>query len=279
MADSADSPGCIHHVHVVASRGEREPSLLCACAAGLIHMHDCPLLLGLECVHFEAGEEPEQTLGMREFDKLHGDLMEDFLSRSYYHRVRSLGPGGTPFQARREDLLRQYAEQWEDEGPDDLTPEQEERYVDERDRLIERRRIRDQERREREQKTREERARERAKMGIKTVVERARESVAARGNVSESMVDGVELPEAERSKKPRRKRRRRRSGAKPQGTGQAPATGASGEAPAGGPKPQGGEDGPGKPRRRRRRRRRSSGGGPSGGAPPGTGSPATGPSE
>jgi len=270
IADSADSPGCIHHVHIAAARGEREPTFICSCTAGLIHMHDCPVLAGLECVHFSAGEEPEQLLDTRAADRLHTELMEDFLSRRYYHRIRSLSPASNPYESRRDDLLRQYAEQWEDEGSDDLTPEAEERYVEERDVLIERRRKRDEERMEREQKTREERAKERAKMGIKTVVERARESVAARGNVSESMVDKVELPADEEQQKPRRKRRRRRRGASsPEAGGggapQAPPQSGEGPAPAGGPA---GGDGPAKPRRRRRRRRRkSSGEGPSGGKP------------
>ena len=180
MADSADRPGCLHHVHVKVSRGDPDPSLVCSCAAGLVHMHDCPVLMGLECKHFRASDEPEMLLDNREFDKLHSELMADFLLRSYVHRVRSLGTGTDAWQERCEDLLRRYAEEWEDEGSDEVTPEAEERYIAERDRLIERRRARDAERAEREQKTREERAKERAKMGIKTVVEKARESVAAR---------------------------------------------------------------------------------------------------
>ena len=79
IADSADSPGCIHHVHIAAARGDREPTFVCSCAAGLIHMHDCPVLAGLECVHFSAGEEPEQLLDTRAADRLHTELMEDLI--------------------------------------------------------------------------------------------------------------------------------------------------------------------------------------------------------
>jgi len=281
MADSADRPGCLHHVHVTISRGDSDPSHVCSCAAGLIHMHDCPVLLGLECVHFRASEEPEQVLDNRAFEKLHSELMQDFLSRAYVHRVRSLGPVPDEWETRRDDLLRRYAEEWEDEGPDEITPEAEERYVAERDRLIERRRKYEEERKEREAKTREERARERAKMGIKTVVEKARESVAARGNVSESIVDDLKLPDSdsgggksgggESGGRPKRRRRRRRrsgsgEGPGPQG-GQAPPqsgqpAGDSGKAGSGAPG-SGGEGGAKPKRRRRRRRRKPSGDKPS----------------
>ena len=57
MADSADRPGCLHHVHVKVSRGDPDPSLVCSCAAGLVHMHDCPVLMGLECKYFRASLE------------------------------------------------------------------------------------------------------------------------------------------------------------------------------------------------------------------------------
>jgi len=263
MADSADRPGCLHHVHVTVSRGEPEPSLVCSCAAGLIHMHDCPVLLVLPCIHFRESEEPEQTLDMRSFDKLHSELMEDFLSRTYVHRIRGLATGADSWDRHRDDLLHRYAAEWEEEASDEVTPEDEERYEAERDRLIERRRKREEERREREQKTREERARERAKMGIKTVVEKARDSVAVRGNVSESIVDDLKLPEGEGGARPKRRRRRRRKGPAgdkgraPQGQprsdrGSGQPAGSAGE---GGSSGAGGE-GAGKPKRRRRRRRR-----------------------
>jgi len=272
MADSADQPGCLHHVHVTVSRGDPDPSLVCSCAAGLIHMHDCPLLMGLECIHFRESEQPELLLDNRGFDKLHSELMSDFLSRAYVHRVRSLATGADAWELQREDLLRRYAEEWEDEDPDEVTPEEQERYTAERDRLIERRRKREEERAEREQKTREERAQERAKMGIKTVVEKARESVAARGNVSESIVDDLKLPEGERGEKPKRRRRRRSGSGDPKRgpkTQQSPSAGGSPKESGGSPRGSGG-DGTGKPKRRRRRRRRkSSGGGPSGGGSPG----------
>jgi len=280
MADSADQPGCLHHVHATVSRGDPDPTLVCSCAAGLIHMHDCPVLMGQECVHFRASDEPELVLDNREYDKLHTELMADFLLRSYVHRVRSLLTGSDSWELRREDLLRRYAEEWEDEGSDDVTPEAEARYVEERDRLIERRRKRDQERAEREQKTREERATERAKMGIKTVVEKARESVAARGNVSESIVDDMKLPEGERGRsggEPKRRRRKRRGrggsgGGAGGGGGEAnrksPGAKPAGSAPSeGAPSTQAGPGGPAKKKRRRRRRRKPSGGNsPGGGA-------------
>jgi hypothetical protein len=269
MADSADRPGCLHHVHVTVPRGDPDPSLVCSCPAGLIHMHDCPVLLGLDCVHFRASEQAELLLDDRDFDKLHSELMQDFLSRTYAHRVRSLAAVSDAWELRREDLLRRYAEEWEDEGDGEVTPEEEERYVTERERLIERRRVRDQERAEREQKSREEKAVERAKMGIKTVVEKARESIAARGNVSESMVDDLELPPGEARGNSKRRRRRRKSGAP---DAKRAAGGGAAESPGGPPAaaPDSGGEGGGKPKRRRRRRRRPPGGKAPGGKPPGS---------
>lgn len=254
MSESDDRPGCRHHIHVASSHGPPEPSLVCSCSVGLIHMHDCPVMNGRTCAAFDASPEADEVLDAHAFDEVHTRLMVDFLSRPYTHRVRELMPGGDPWMRRREDRLADLAAA--SEPDEELSPEAEERYEAEKERLIEQRKRREQARLEREEKTREERARERAKMGIKTVVERAQESVAARGNVADSIVD--EMPSPNPAKKKRRRRRKKPAdGAKPEG-GPRPEPGAAKPA-------EGGATGDAaKPKRRRRRRRRrkpSEGGG------------------
>jgi len=238
-----DRPGCTHHIHLAVRRGDPEPTLVCSCPAGLIHMHDCPVMNGRACRHFEAGQgAPVESAA---YEEAHTGLMSDFLSRPYVHRVRSLAPEDDAWMRRRLELLERYAaEVEEDPAGEEITPEQEERYAEEKEHLIAQRKRREEARAEREAKTREERARERAKMGIKTVVERAQESIAARGNVSDSIVDDVKLPGGARKKR-RRSRKRRTGGAEPAARSE------PGPAKEGAP-----GDGKSAPRRRRRRRRR-----------------------
>jgi hypothetical protein len=250
---SDDRPGCAHHLHLSVRRGDPEPTLVCSCPGGLIHMHDCPVMNGRECRFFQEGEG--EALEPAAYEEAHTALMADFLSRTYIHRVRGLFPEGDPWGARRREIEERYAEET-DEDPSDreLSPEEQERYEEEKERLIAQRKHREEARAEREAKTREEKARERAKMGIKTVVERAQESVAARGNVSDSIVDDMPAPERPAKKKRRRKRRRRPEGgdrAKSAPSG-SPGGKGSGEGPSG-DKPSG--DRPPRKRRRRRRRR------------------------
>ncbi|MHC4938932.1 MAG: hypothetical protein ACYTHK_08190 [Planctomycetota bacterium] len=232
---SDDRPGCANHLHLAARRGDPEPTLVCSCEAGLIHMHDCPVMNGRECRLFEDGDG--KVVEADAYEESHTRLMEIFLARPYLHRVRDLTPEGDAWVRRKEELAAHYSEELaEDTEGAELTPEQEEQYSEEKERLIDQRKRREEARAEREAKSREEKARERAKMGIKTVVERAQESVAARGNVSESIVDDVKLP----ASKKKRRRRRRSGGSEsaPQKQSPAPAEGSE------------------KPRRRRRRRRR-----------------------
>jgi hypothetical protein len=160
-------------------------------------------------------------------DEVHSRLMHDYLSRAYYHRIRSLAPAGNPWLRRKEELYAFYATvELEGREPDD----DEEGYERERERLCGLRREREDARRERDQMTREEKAKERARLGIKTVVERAQEAVALRASTE---------PEVE-------------------------AGGPGGEEPP--PSPSGQDEPP--RRRRRRRRRRRSGGGDGDGGPP-----------
>lgn len=236
---SDDRPGCAHHLHLAARHGDPEPTLVCSCAGGLIHMHDCPVMNGRACRFFEEAEG--EVVESAAYEEAHTRLMESFLARPYFHRVRDLVPDGDAWTQRRDELRERYAAELdEDTAGADLTPEQEEQYAEDKERLIAQRKRREEARAEREAKSREEKARERAKMGIKTVVERAQESIAARGNVSESIVDDVKLPAA----KKKRRRRRRSDGPKNE---QKAAPKSDSAAPA---------EGSATPRRRRRRRRR-----------------------
>jgi len=253
------SARCAHQIHVRALGGEIEAASVCSCPAGLIHMHDCPVENGLSCRHFAALEEeagPELVLDERALEETRERLMADYLERRYRHRVRSLAPETPPFERVREDRAAAYAELFAEPDPDDTYDE--EAYVRERDRLHERRRRHEEQRRRREEESRKSLAKERARLGIKTVVERAREAVAQSGNVASSRVDEVELEKQKRSsRKRRRKRRKRKDGdASPQA-----AAGGERSPDSGGPEGSGGS-GDGRRRRRRRRRRKRKPDGP-----------------
>jgi len=244
--EPAEEPRCTNQM-VVREFGSPEPTQVCSCAAGLIHMHDCPVSLGLPCLHFDEGSS--EALEREQVERSRGRLMDDYLTRTYFHRVRSLAPAGDPILRRREELYAFYATVELDEA--ELAGQGDEEYERERERLIDLRKKREEARAQREERTREERARERARLGIKTVVEKAREAVENQGNIASSVVDDIKLPDS----KPRRRRRRRKPGGE-----RAPAAGA-GHAPQNKDASPGGE----KPKRRRRRRRRRGGGGGGGG--------------
>lgn len=249
MEPDGGTPRCANQLHVGMDGGAPEPAPLCSCAAGLIHMHDCPLGMGLECVYFRPLEGEPGVTSVTEEEQLRGRLMSGYLSRSYFHRVRSLAPAGDPWNRRREELYAFYATV-ELHGKSDMDPDQEDaRYSKERDRLLVQRRKREEAEKQREERSREERARDRARLGIKTVVEKAQEAVKSQGNVASSVVDDVQLP-AEPKKRRRRRRRR-----KPQVPGSA-----GGEAAP--PPPAQGEKERAPRRSRRGRRRRRGGKGP-----------------
>ncbi|MHC4972376.1 MAG: hypothetical protein ACYTG3_08585 [Planctomycetota bacterium] len=255
MEPEGGTPRCANQLHVGMDGAAPEPAPLCACAAGLIHMHDCPVAMGLECVYFRPLEGEPEVTSVTEEEEVRGRLMSGYLSRSYFHRVRSLAPAGDPWNRRREELYAFYATV-ELGGKSDADPDQEDdRYQRERDRLLIQRRKREEAEKEREERTREDRARDRARLGIKTVVEKAQEAVASQGNVASSVVDDVELP-AEPKKRRRRRRRRKPQGG-PQGGPPAGEPRADGAAP---PPPAQGGEGERAPRRRRGRRRRRRGG-------------------
>ena len=92
MGGHDEHPRCNHQVLVVDS-GRAEPSLLCSCPAGLIHMHDCPVTMGLRCIHFDGDDYPPEAVDSRAENELREQLMVDYLSRSYVHRVRSRASG------------------------------------------------------------------------------------------------------------------------------------------------------------------------------------------
>jgi len=197
-------------------------------------MYDCPVAAGLGCVHFEEAEGDPTDLPMLEYERLHDGLMADYLSRVYTHRVRSLAPEGSAWTKRQAELAAFYGE----EDGADVSEADLEAYEKERDALIAQRKRREEERAARAERSKEQKALERAKMGIKTVVEKAQEAVAAQGNVASSVVDELKLP----GKGPRMRRRPRPK----------PAEQTSGERPNPDPKKK----------RRRRRRRKPKGGGP-----------------
>ena len=93
MARLDQVPGCAHHVHLM-NRGEREPTLVCSCPAGLIHMHDCPVTMGLACTHFTEVADESEALSISEHEVVWSGLMADYLTRSYHHRIRGLDPAG-----------------------------------------------------------------------------------------------------------------------------------------------------------------------------------------
>jgi len=249
-------PRCSNQVYVCIEGETPEPTQVCSCSAGLIHMLDCPVDMGLSCAFFRELAGAPAVVQPAAADELHSRLMSDYLSRTYYHRVRGLAPAGDPWHRRREELYAFYATV-ELEGA--VVDDDEEGYERERERLLALRQRREEARKAREALTREERAKERARLGIKTVVEKAQEAVAAQGNVRESVVDDLKLPGAEAPRKRRRRRGRRRPGDALGGT---PPEGRGPRAPREGPGGPAGGEGP----RRRRRRRRP--GGKGGSSPP-----------
>ncbi|MDH3591401.1 MAG: hypothetical protein OER88_05955, partial [Planctomycetota bacterium] len=242
---------CRNQIHATASR-EPEATLVCRCEAGFIHMHDCPVTMGLTCIHYQPLEGEPDPVSAVEAEALHEQLMSDYMSRTYVHRVRSLGPERDGWVSLRAEIAARYDDAEEAREEPVESEADIEAYEVERDRLIARRKEREEVRREREERSREERAKERARMGIKTVVEKARDSVATHGNVASSVVDDVDLPAPTRKKR-RRRRRGPRSGAEQgprpeRGSGPGGGAGASSDAAAGAPAPEGS----GKRRRRRR---------------------------
>jgi len=252
MEPESGAPRCANQLHVGMDGSAPEPGSFCSCAAGLIHMHDCPVALGLECLHYRELEGEPAVTSVTDEEEIRGRLMSTYLSRSYFHRVRSLAPAGDPWNRRREELYAFYATVELDPEGGATADQEDDRYETERDRLHAQRRKREEADKEREERSREDRARDRARLGIKTVVEKAQEAVASQGNVASSVVDDVELP----TEKKRRRRRRRR---KPEGEAGPPQP----------PRPPAGEDAPRpaapgdekeRPARRGRRRRRRRGG-------------------
>jgi hypothetical protein len=92
MEPEGGTPRCANQLHVGMDGAAPEPAPLCACAAGLIHMHDCPVAMGLECVYFRPLEGEPEVTSVTEEEEVRGRLMSGYLSRSYFHRVRSLAP-------------------------------------------------------------------------------------------------------------------------------------------------------------------------------------------
>lgn len=146
MPEGTESPRCAHQAHLRGERGAAEAQPFCSCPAGLIHMNDCPVTLGLPCVHFRPLEGAPAVAGAKEIDETFGLLMEDYLTRAYYHRVRALSPTPDAWQQRRERLAGEYAALGMD-APDEAMEESE--YESEKGRLVENRRRRWEEREER----------------------------------------------------------------------------------------------------------------------------------
>ena len=264
---------CEHLVFQPDERRRPVPSDLCSCPAGLIHMHDCPVSMGRECVHFKEREGEGVLVPEVDFEELRTRLMDDYLLLAYRHRVRSLDPAGDPWAERRINLEEHYALMERDQ-PD--PPEQapgvmpDEAYEREKEHLLEARRKREADREQRRLDSAE-----RARRGIKTVVERAQETVAEHGNVASSYLDELDAPADVQGGQ----RRRGRGGRRGRGSGE----GEAGQAPkrrrprgprgprsdaqsgaktpekrdgqAGGREQQGAEGATRKPARRRRRRR------------------------
>ncbi len=286
---------CTHQILMRRVGGDIEPSSVCSCPGGLVHMLDCPVEMGLGCRHFEpwpdelneadgpsepdgrpepdeVSETPDaehvevpapappdptsdsakpEILDEREFEELRGRLMQDYLSRSYHHRILALAPEKNAYEALCDEREAAYADFADDENAGGFD---EEKYLREKEQLFEQRRRREQLRKEREDASREAKAQERARLGIKTAVERAREVVAETGNVASSVVDGVELEKTKRSPRRGRRRGRRRTDGDASGPPRRRGSGGGeGRSPAGGGEGSGGE---GKPKRRRRRRPR-----------------------
>ncbi len=220
-------PRCVNQVHSHGGGQRPEPTQICSCSAGLIHMLDCPVDMGLPCAFFRALEGAPASVDFAAADELHSRLMNDYLSRTYFHRIRALAPAGDPWQRRREELYAFYATV-ELEGAE--MADDEEGYERERARLVALRQEREEARKQRDEMTREEKAKERARLGIKTVVERAQAAVAlqapgpveARPEPEGGGPGGEETPPAEgppgqSERRPRRRRRRRRRSGGPPG--------------------------------------------------------------
>ncbi|MEE8106357.1 MAG: hypothetical protein V3T86_12550, partial [Planctomycetota bacterium] len=185
--ESPEIERCAHLIHHAGDRGRTLPGGFCQCPAGLIHANDCPISNGQECVHFKERDGAPEGLDERAYEKLHVQLSEAFVSRRYFHRVRSLCPAGDAWHRRKARLEELYAGT-EDEAPFEDVEKVDAAYVIERDKLIEARRKRDAAREERKQQEKD-RAAEQARIRVKTVVERARDTVAEKGNVATSYLD------------------------------------------------------------------------------------------
>ena len=262
---------CEHLVFEPDERRRPVPSDLCSCPAGLIHMHDCPVSMGCGCVHFK--ERDGEGVLDTEIDpeELHTRLMADYLSLAYRHRVRSLDPAGDPWAERRLNLEEHYAlmERDQPDAPETaagVMPE--EAYEREKEYQLAQRRKREADREQRRLDSQE-----RARRGIKTVVERAQETVAEHGNVASSYLDELDAPADPQSGRRRRGRGgRRRRGPGEGEAGQAPrrrrsrgprsdaqrgaqSAGKGDKGEAAGREQQGAAGATRKPARRRRRRR------------------------
>ena len=96
MEPVESGPRCANQVHSQSPGARPEPMQVCSCGAGLIHMLDCPVDLGLPCAFFRPLEGPPAAVDFAAADELHSRLMHDYLSRAYYHRVRALAPVRRP---------------------------------------------------------------------------------------------------------------------------------------------------------------------------------------
>ena len=217
MGRQAESPRCTHQVYLSAESDGPEASDMCSCPAGLVHMHDCPVTLGLECVHFTPlEEEPEVTDAVAHAD-LHERLMVDYLSRSYFHRIRSLSPDGDRWHERQDELAHRYAAV--EPEPDDAPDEVSEEFEAERARLLAIRRKREEQRKEREEQERvakQRRIRERAERALREAEARASRRIERparrkrRRGGKESAAPPAPEPAQVATDPPRKKRRRRR---------------------------------------------------------------------
>jgi hypothetical protein len=246
-------------------------------------MTDCPVSLGLACVHFRALEGRPEPIDPKEADRLFDALLDDYLTRPYHHRVRSLAPEPDPWRRRRDRIAEEYAalEPELEEGIDDET------YEAEKTRLVEARRRRDA---EREERKRQEDDAKRAAKGLPPRVPRDRPPRSAeaarraeaegRGEEEDAPVDDLppgSAPPVDAPAAPPAEN----GGADgefeeiapeeaefPPDSAGAPETGGGGG--SGSPFPRAPSDSAaaGPPRRRRRRRRRGRGGGGGAGPPP-----------
>ena len=257
-ADQEESPRCNHQVRV-AEGGRAEPSLVCDCPAGLIHMYDCPVTLGLRCIHFGDDGFPPEAVEVRVHAELHERLMADYLSRVYAHRVRSLDPNGDDWHRRQVELAMVY-EAFEPEA-DDAPDEVSEAYERERERLLKIRRKREEQRQAREEEEKRARA-ARARAHAERLAREAERRAAARARQPRARPKRQPAPEGAGGapgggEGPPKRRRRRRS--KPRGAG-AP-EGLNPAASEGRKERPGGDESKPRTRRRRRRRRKPQQGG------------------